>query len=128
MKYKAKRIRKGLWEYRGYKIMYLGYFEPEHRIAWEVEDVDGTAFGQSFTFRMATIQIDNELKSNDMEMEEHTICKVKIICPHCGQVCDAEITQYGNFPFANYVHFCEHCGYAITESEWQEIENNGKEH
>ena len=58
MKYKVKRIKEGLYEYRGYKIMCLGYFEPEHRTAWEVVDVDGTAFGQSYTLRMAKIQVD----------------------------------------------------------------------
>lgn len=61
MKYKAKRIKEGLYEYRGYKIMCLGYFEPEHRIAWEVEDVDGTAFGHSYTLKMAKIQVDEIL-------------------------------------------------------------------
>ena len=54
-------------------------------------------------------------------MEERTICKVKIVCPECEQICNAEITQFGNFPFANYIHVCEHCGYIILESEWEEI-------
>lgn len=58
MKYKAKKIKEGLYEYRGYKIRCLGYFEPEHRIVWEVEDVDGTAFGHSYTLRMAKIHVD----------------------------------------------------------------------
>lgn len=58
MKYKVKRIKEGLYEYRGYKIMCLGYFEPEHRIVWEVEDENRTAFGQSYTLKMTKIHVD----------------------------------------------------------------------
>ena len=35
MKCKAKRIRKGCYEYRGYIIQSVGYYEPEHRVCWE---------------------------------------------------------------------------------------------
>lgn len=46
--------------------------------------------------------------------------KVKIKCPECGKICDAEVENH--FPFASYVHECEHCGYMITESEWDSQE------
>lgn len=46
---------------------------------------------------------------------------VKIQCPNCGMICEAVIQWWDNFPFASYVHTCEHCGYIITESEFEVI-------
>jgi len=40
----------------------------------------------------------------------------KIICPGCGKHC-----QPSSHPVAWYRHECEHCGYVITESEWEEV-------
>jgi hypothetical protein len=44
-KVKAKRISKGHYEYRGYKIICIGYYPPEQRVVWECVDSDGTGFG-----------------------------------------------------------------------------------
>jgi|WetSurMetagenome_2_1015567.scaffolds.fasta_scaffold235419_3 hypothetical protein len=45
---------------------------------------------------------------------------VKIKCPECGKICNAEI-ETNDFPFAVYIHTCEHCGHIIQEDEWEEI-------
>lgn len=46
---------------------------------------------------------------------------VVIQCPDCGNLCNAIIEWWDNFPFASYVHKCEHCGYMITESEFNRV-------
>lgn len=47
---------------------------------------------------------------------------VKITCPNCGKICNAEVESNDDFPFNSYFHDCENCGFVITESEWDEIE------
>jgi C4-type Zn-finger protein len=49
-------------------------------------------------------------------MEKHT---ETIKCPECESVQVATVLH--TIPFPNYVHFCT-CGYIITESEWQKVE------
>ncbi len=34
-KHRCKKIRKGVYEYRGVTIECLGYYEPDHRVVWE---------------------------------------------------------------------------------------------
>lgn len=48
--------------------------------------------------------------------------KVKIKCPQCGYVQKATIKQ--TLPFYSYTHICKKCNYIITESDWDEIDNN----
>jgi hypothetical protein len=36
--YPCKKIRAGKYEYRGWIISCVGYYEPEHRICWEGYD------------------------------------------------------------------------------------------
>gem|GEM_PF-1666702 len=38
----------------------------------------------------------------------------KIICPNCESIESASI---------EYFHECSNCGYIITDSDWQEVEN-----
>lgn len=42
-----------------------------------------------------------------------------ITCPECQRRCEAIIER--TLPFHTYVHECEHCGYIITESEWEPL-------
>lgn len=35
---KVKRILKGHYEYRGFKINCIGYYPPERRVVWECVD------------------------------------------------------------------------------------------
>jgi len=48
---------------------------------------------------------------------------VKIKCPQCNKITDAKITAYENFPFSGYCIKCIGCDYIITESEWEEVNN-----
>lgn len=47
-KHSAKRISKGHYIYRGYKVYCIGYYPPENRIVWEAVDHDGSGFAHSF--------------------------------------------------------------------------------
>lgn len=60
--YKAKRISKGHYEYRGYKIICIGYYPPEQRVVWECVDNDGTGFGHDYSLKDCKFWIDEELK------------------------------------------------------------------
>ncbi len=44
-----------------------------------------------------------------------------IYCPGCEKICTATVAHTD--PFWSYVHFCEHCGYTIMESEWNEVKD-----
>lgn len=61
--HRAKRIRAGLYIYRGFEIECLYGYEPEGgRNVWECIDHDGrSAFGHSYTLREAKREIDEEL-------------------------------------------------------------------
>lgn len=45
-----------------------------------------------------------------------------IVCPACGKMCKAEVKE--DFPFLDFTHICEHCGYIIMESEWEVVKVN----
>ena len=55
------------------------------------------------------------------EMDSHT---ETIICPECGRIQIATVEH--TFPWHSYIHECK-CGYVITESEWEEEVDGGKE-
>lgn len=42
-------------------------------------------------------------------------------CPECGKVFIGEVTYEEGDPWANYTNHCPHCGYIITESEFEPI-------
>lgn len=42
-----------------------------------------------------------------------------VVCPKCGRITAGEITTYKNIPFNAYHAECHHCGYTITESEYE---------
>jgi uncharacterized Zn finger protein len=43
----------------------------------------------------------------------------RIKCPACGLEQDAEVRLL--WPWPDRTHFCERCGYAIMESEWDKV-------
>jgi hypothetical protein len=62
MEYKCKRISKGHYLYRGFTIICVGYYNPEHRVCWEAVDTDGkSAFAHGYTLREVKRWIDIEL-------------------------------------------------------------------
>lgn len=78
----------------------------------EKEMPDPKQFGLAIDF---AVKYMNNVET-DVEVES-----VKIECPNCGEICDAEVMHTDYEPFADYTHLCEHCSYWITESEWEEI-------
>lgn len=44
----------------------------------------------------------------------------KIQCPECDKIQLAEVKE--SHPFTIYIHDCESCGYVITESDWNIVE------
>lgn len=67
------------------------------------------------------LAIDYAIKFMQEVKTDIEITKVKIECPNCGEICDAEVVDIEGSPFADYTHQCEHCDFWITESEWEEI-------
>lgn len=53
----------------------------------------------------------------DEKVETHI---EKIRCPKCGTIQNGTVEHLT--PFYSYVHECCHCGYWITESEWEKVE------
>ena len=43
--YKATKIERGHYKYRGFDILCVGYYNPEHRVCWECVDENGQGFG-----------------------------------------------------------------------------------
>ena len=46
--------------------------------------------------------------------------EVTIECPECGFIQPA-VVNCNTAPFNTYIHDCNHCGYLIQESEWNEV-------
>ena len=62
MKYKAKRLGNRKYLYRGFVIERVGYRSNDCRVVWEVNDNDGSSFGQSFSLREAKRYVDCEIE------------------------------------------------------------------
>ena len=60
-KEKAKRLSKGYYEYRGYKIVCVGYYNSEHKVCWECVDENGCGFGHDYSLKACKIWIDIEI-------------------------------------------------------------------
>jgi hypothetical protein len=54
-------------------------------------------------------------------MREFPTHKEIIRCPECGFIQEATVEHID--PWDSYIHFCEKCGYCITESEWVTIKD-----
>lgn len=68
MKHTAKRLGKGHYLYRGFEIMCVGYYPPEHRICWECIDEDGmSGFGHGFSLNECKMWIDIEIDKNNIK-------------------------------------------------------------
>ncbi len=61
---KAKKISKGHYLYRGFEIICIGYYHPEHRVCWECVDEHGGGFGQGFSLKECKMWIDEEIDKN----------------------------------------------------------------
>lgn len=61
-KYRAKRLSRGEYLYRGFKVTCLGYYNPDHHVVWEATDEHGCGFGQGYSLAEVKMWIDEELK------------------------------------------------------------------
>lgn len=60
-----KRIRAGLYLYRDYRVMCLGYYPPEKRVVWEASDLkDGHGAFHAFSKRQLKYIIDQYHENN----------------------------------------------------------------
>ena len=60
--HRAKRLGSGRYLYRGFVIENVGYRSNDCRVGWEVNDGDGSSFGQSFSLREAKLCVDYEIE------------------------------------------------------------------
>lgn len=59
---KCKKLSRGHYKYRGFQIVCVGYYQPEHRVCWEaVDPVDGSGFAHAYTLRGVKRNIDCEI-------------------------------------------------------------------
>lgn len=58
--YRAKKISKGHYLYRGFEIICVGYYSPEKRVCWEAVDERGCAFAHGFSLKECKMWIDIE--------------------------------------------------------------------
>lgn len=66
--YKAKRIQRGIYVYRGFQVHCVGYFDSQHHNAWEAVDEFGCGFAHSGSLRETKWLIDDEIeKRNNKE-------------------------------------------------------------
>lgn len=65
--HKCKKIKKGVYEYRGYRLYNVGYYNPEHRVVWEAVSID-TLNGDfhHFSKRQLIALIDKYLFENEV--------------------------------------------------------------
>lgn len=98
-------------------------YSREHGLYWSGESgyTRDKTKAHAFTLRHAYGL--TKLCGPEKGIEFHFIEKVlqidTIICPNCGETCQAEVKE--SFPFNDFTHKCEHCGYWIMESEWETI-------
>lgn len=58
---RAKRITRGQYLYRGFKIYCVGYLSSDGRYGWEAIDHDGSSFAQSFSLSETKMLVDEEI-------------------------------------------------------------------
>ena len=64
-KYKAHKLSRGHYMYRGFQIICVGYYPPEQRVCWEAVDHDGySGFAHSYSLKATKAEIDSELDKN----------------------------------------------------------------
>lgn len=59
---RAKRITRGQYLYRWFKICCVGYLSSDGRYEWEAIDHDGSSFAQSFSLSETKRLVDKELE------------------------------------------------------------------
>lgn len=73
MAHRAKKIEKGRYSYRGYILNCNGYWQPDHRIAWEAYKMDEddeieTVVAKGFAKKKIMKDIDDFLDKDHIEV------------------------------------------------------------
>lgn len=64
MKAKTKKIRRGLYKYKGYELRRFGYYQPDHCVLWEGVNIETrNADYHARTKRQLVLLIDEYEKS-----------------------------------------------------------------
>lgn len=61
----AKKISKGVYEYKGYKLICFGYHPPDKCVWWECVDHNGNTIYHAHTKRELMLFIDKEQRKNE---------------------------------------------------------------
>ena len=70
-KHPCKRLSRGHYLYRGFEIICVGYYNPEHHICWEAVDIDGiSGFAHSYSLKDTKAEIDYELDKSDRKEKQ----------------------------------------------------------
>lgn len=59
--YKTKRLSSGHYIYRGFEVICVGYYNPDHCVCWEAVDEHGHGFAHSYSLKTTKALIDYEL-------------------------------------------------------------------
>ena len=60
-KHTTKKVSKGHYIYRGFSVVCVGYYHPEHRVCWEAIDEYGCGFAHGYSLKEVKCLIDSEL-------------------------------------------------------------------
>lgn len=63
--YKHHKISKGHYIYRGFEIVCVGYYNPEHRVCWEAVDEYGNGFAHGFSLKEVKMWVDEALDNKN---------------------------------------------------------------
>lgn len=110
-------------EAHGNRMVHI--YSREHGLYWIGPSGYTKDKTKAYTFTLRQAYGLTKLCGPEKGIEFHFLEKVPqvdtIICPNCGETCQAEVKE--SFPFNDFTHQCEHCGYWIMESEYETIKN-----
>ena len=108
-------------ETHGNRMVHI--YSREHDLYWSGLSGYTNDWAQAYAFTLRYAYGITKHCGPEKGIEFHFLEKVlqvdTIICPSCGKTCQAKVKE--SFPFNDFTHQCEHCGYWIMESEWETI-------
>lgn len=70
--HRARKIRSGIYVYRGFEVHNVGYIDSQHHNAWEAVDEFGCGFAHSGSLRVTKKLIDDEIEERyDTNRADH---------------------------------------------------------
>ena len=87
-----------------------------HPSVWAEKGVFNWVLSEPILYENPIVNVKGKLSFWDYDGIE----EVTIECPECGFIQPA-VVNCNTAPFNTYIHDCNHCGYLIQESEWNEV-------